>query len=323
MTPRPRLRRAALATALLLALSGCAAHASASSPDATARPTSVVNCGRTLSFPHSPHRIVSLWPAITEMLLSLGAHDRVVGQAFTDQSEPLPGYAKAYNTIPVLSKDAVNEETLISAKPDLVVADGEYHFDGKELPTIAQLKTLGIQVYVISSFCHGSVTTGHVADAQTDLTALGTLLGAAPRADELVAKQKSDLAAVTNRVAHTSATPLAVIQFYDGALYADARGLYSDVVTTAGGKNVYDADLPTGAYYAQVSVEDFLTKNPATIVYLYNSESDRAAQLDSIRKLLPTVAAVQQNQLIALPSTSFIGSRAVDGTVALAKSLHG
>ncbi|MFT7709725.1 ABC transporter substrate-binding protein [Clavibacter tessellarius] len=326
--PAPRrlaaLAGAAAAAALLLA--GCAADtAGAGAPDAaaTSGPVSVDSCDRTLSFPTGPQRIVSLWPAVTEMLLQLGAADRLVGQAFTDQSPPLDAYRDAYDRVPVLATGAVDRETLLAAHPDLIVADGEYHFDGTELPTIDDLAALGIRVYVISSFCHGQVTTGHVDDAATDLTALGTLLGAEPAAADAVADQRARLAAVDDRVRGADPVDLAVLQVFDGAVYADARGLYSDVVARAGGRDVYEDALPADQYYAEVSVEDVARRDPGTIVYLYSTDAERDSVRADLEARLPGVRAVREGRMLALPSTDFIGSRAVDGVVALDALLHG
>jgi iron complex transport system substrate-binding protein len=334
MTPRTPARRratripaiaAGAATAALL-LAGCATGPAdgGTAPAATAGgPVSVDSCDRTLAFPAGPQRIVSLWPAVTEMLLQLGAGDRIVGQAFTDQSPPLDRYRDAFDRVPVLATGAVDRETLLAAHPDLIVADGEYHFDGTELPTIDDLAALGIRVYVISSFCHGQVTTGHVDDAATDLQALGTLLGAGEAADSAVADERSRLAAVDARVTGADPVDLAVLQIFDGSVYADARGLYSDVVTRAGGRNVYEDALPADQYYAEVSVEDVARRDPGTIVYLYSTDAERDSVRADLEARLPGVRAVRDGRLLALPSTDFIGSRAVDGVVALDGLLHG
>ncbi|PPF67816.1 ABC transporter substrate-binding protein [Clavibacter michiganensis] len=321
-----RITAIALATAASLLLAGCAADGADAGPvaaSASSGPVSVDSCDRTLSFPTGPQRIVSLWPAVTEMLLQLGAGDRLVGQAFTDQSPPLDAYRDAFDRVPVLGTGAVDRETLLAAHPDLIVADGEYHFDGTELPTIDDLAALGIRVYVISSFCHGQVTTGHVDDAADDLTALGTLLGAERAAADAVADQRARLAAVDERVRGTEPIDLAVLQVFDGAVYADARGLYSDVVARAGGRDVYEDALPADQYYAEVSVEDVARRDPGTIVYLYSTDAERDSVRADLEARLPGVAAVREGRMLALPSTDFIGSRAVDGVVALEALLHG
>jgi iron complex transport system substrate-binding protein len=334
-------RRGRVATRLLAVLTtaalaaGCASAAAPATPPATSAavtagaaagsttyPLTITNCGRTLHLPAAPQRIVSLWPSITEMLISLGAGDRIAGQAFTDQAPPLPRFKSAFDKVRVLATDAVSREVLLSARPDLIVADGEYHFNGKELPSIADLGKLGIPVYIISSFCHGAVTTGHVTDVYTDLAALGAILNTAGQAGSLKKTVAGQLSAAAAKVKGKPLVPVALLQIYDKAVYADAEGLYSDVVSLAGGTNIYDGQLPKGQYYAQVSVEDVAKKNPGTIVYLYESDADKASTLAYLKATFPTVAAVRAGRLIALPATDFIDMRAVDGVTALAAALH-
>lgn len=288
----------------------------------TGYPLTVTNCGRTLDLPQAPQRIVSLWPTITEMLIALGAGERIAGQAFTDQSAPLQKYKAAFAKVKVLATNAVSRETLLAARPDLIIADGEYHFNGKELPTIADLGKLGIPVYIISSFCNGAVTTGKVADVKTDLASLGTMLDVSARAATLTTQVTGRLAKAAAQVGGKVAVPLVLCQVYDTALYADAEGLYSDVVRLAGGTNLFDGQLPKNQYYAQVSIEDVAKKNPGTIVYLYNTDAEKASTLAYLRKTLPTVAAVKNNRLIALSAADFIDLRAVEGVTALASALH-
>ncbi len=293
-----------------------------SSAASTTYPLDATNCGRSIHLTAAPQRIVSLWPSITEMLIALGAGNRIVGQAFTDQSPPLPQYQAAYDKVKVLASDAVNRETLLAARPDLIVADGEYHFNGKELPTIADLNKLGIGVYIVSSFCNGAVTTGKVTDVDTDLTALGAMLDEAGPATTVKTQLAAQLSAAKAAVTGKPIVPVVLCQVFDKALYADADGLYSDVVTTAGGKNLFDGKLPPNQYYAQVSIEDVAKANPGTIVYLYNSNAEKASTAAYLRATFPTVDAVRNNRLIPLPSVDFIDMRAVDGVVALAAALH-
>lgn len=310
------------------ARSAPATNTTADTPPSTAAgspaayPLTIDNCGRTLRFDAVPRRVVSLWPSITEMVIALGAGDRLAGQAFTDQSPPLQQYRAQYDKVKVLASNAVSREVLLNARPDLVIADGEYHFNGTELPTIADLAKLGIPVYIVSSFCNGAVTTGKVKDVFTDLDALGSILDAPGTASSLSTALTRRLDATAAKVKDAPAVPLVLCQIYDKALYAEAEGLYSDVVGLAGGTNLYDGQLPKDQYYAQVSTEDVIKKNPGTIVYLYNSAADRAGALSFLKKTFATVDAVRNGRLIALPSVDFIDMRAVDGVTDLAAALH-
>ena len=181
MTPSLRTVAGLVALAAMLGTTGCGATADATGPapgaSAAGFPVDVTNCGRTLHFDQPPTRIVSGWPTSTELLIALGAADTVVGQYNTSTGTPDPRYAEAFGKVKVLGPNAPAREQLIAAAPQLIWADGEYLFDGTQLPTIAELNEQGIQVMVLSGFCGDDASGATVRDVDTDLAALGRILG--------------------------------------------------------------------------------------------------------------------------------------------------
>ena len=79
--------------------------------------TLVDQTGRTLTLPAPPRRIVSLVPSVTEILFAIGAQDALVG--VTDFCDYPPEARRKPRVGDMLSP---NLETLVSLKPDLVVA---------------------------------------------------------------------------------------------------------------------------------------------------------------------------------------------------------
>ncbi|MET7402411.1 ABC transporter substrate-binding protein [Dactylosporangium sp. NPDC005572] len=319
---RRGLLRGAVAAGGLL-LSGCAS-APGGTPAASPGTVSVAACGRTLTFAIPPQRVVSFYPAMTELLLALGLDERIAGQVNTNQSPPSPAYADRYARIKVLAEQEPSIEVLLAARPDLIVADAAYHFDGNQLPTLDELTAKGIPVYLNASFCDGRKTLAKVTDVDTDLAGLGRIFAAAGPAATLAEHAKATLADTTTRLAGRAAVPCALLTVYDKALYADAGGLYTDVLTLAGGRNVTDqAELPAGEYYAQISPETIARKNPDAIVYTYLDDAGRAGTLDYLRRTFPDTTAVRSGRLIATPEATFGGAlRSVDGVVSLARQLH-
>ncbi|GAA3086593.1 ABC transporter substrate-binding protein [Streptosporangium carneum] len=289
---------------------------------AGAFPAQVVNCGRTVRVTRAPERIVSFFPSNTELLLALGVKDRVAGQVWADQSPPKPAYAADYAGVKVLSGGEVSRETLLAARPDFILADGEYNFDGRKLPTIAELAELGVPVYVDAAFCPAVTGTATLADTERDLDALGALLGVpdrTARAKETVAATLGD---VRRRLADRTPVRAAMVQIFDRQLYGLAGGLYSDIVRTAGGVNVLDGQVPPGKNFEVVSVEAVAKADPETIVYHHTDDADRAAAERWIRDHLGQTRAVRDNRLIGTPAADYSGLRAVDGALALARALH-
>ena len=87
--------------------------------------------------------MISFYPAMTELLLALGLDDRIAGHVNTDESPPLARYRHRYEKVKVLARQEPSIEVLLSARPDLIVADASYHFDGKQLPAIDDLAKHG------------------------------------------------------------------------------------------------------------------------------------------------------------------------------------
>lgn len=309
-----------------VALGACGDSGSAAAPvagGAPAGPTTVQNCGRTLSFPAVPTRVVSLYPSMTELVIALGRSDRLVGQANLDLSPPLAQFATAFAAVPVISTSLPSKEVLLNARPDLIVADGEYWFDGKQLPTMKALAALGIPVYINTAFCHQEVTKGTITDAQTDLTNLGRILGAQPAASTVARQQRAIAADVQQSLVGTRPVVTAMVSVSDQQLYLLARGLYSGVLEAAGGRNYFEDELPAGQYFGQVSPELLATAPVEAIVYTYTTEETRSRTETYLRQRFPTVPAVRNNRLIAIEESAFSGElHSYAGQRTLARALH-
>jgi iron complex transport system substrate-binding protein len=326
----PLVAAAALCLTALLAGCGASAPAEPSAKPAaataagprTAYPVQAENCGRTVRVERAPQRIVSFFPSHTELLLRLGLKDRIAGRIRTDQSPPKPAYAAAARQVKVLAPGDIGREALLAARPDFILADGEYPFDGKKLPTIAELEKLGVPVYVDSAFCPATTGTATLDAVTADLTALGTLLDAQGAARDAAADLERTLSAVDKAVDARPATPVAMVQIVDKQLYALSGGLYSDILRRAGGKDVLTGTVPDGSNFTPLSAEALAKLDPDVLAFNYTGDADKAASQEWLRTHLSATAAVRGNRLVALPAADFSELRAVDGVATLAKALH-
>jgi len=321
--------RLALTLAVLAAvgLAGCGGTDAPerSSPAAAAAagtfPVEVTNCGRTLRFDKPPTRVVSGWPTSTELLIALGAADRLVGQYNTASGGPHPPYAEAYRRVAVLGQNAPSREALLAARPELIWADGSYLFDGQQLPTIEDLNAQGIRVLILSGFCTDDATAARVRDVDTDIAALGAILGIPDKASQLRADIDRRLADVAAKVAGTDPVPVAMVSTFDKAIYT-YDGVYTDIARMAGARNIYAGALPKGKYFHEVSVEDLTRRDPATLVYLRSGGEDQAAARAWLTATLPTVQAVRSNRIVFLPQSDSTNLAGVEGVTTLAAALH-
>jgi iron complex transport system substrate-binding protein len=319
-----------VATLLALAavgLAGCTTAGAAADTAAPAAssgagyPVEVKNCDRTLHFDKAPTRIVTGWSTSAELLIELGVADRIVGKYNTSSGTPLPKYAAAYDRIPTIGDNAPTREQLIATKPDLIWADGDYLFDGKQLPTIQDLTAQGIQVMILSGFCTQDADGARVGDVYTDLAALGTILGITVEAGRVKADLDRRLADVAAQTEGKGTVPVAMLGMYETSLLT-FEGVYTDIAARAGATNLYAGTLPAGKYYGEVSVEDVTRKNPATIVYLLGGGEDEAKARARLASTLPTVDAVKNNRIIFLPQAYSTNLAGIEGVERLAAALH-
>lgn len=147
-------RRASTAVSLLaVALAGCSPAAERpSAATQTGYPVSLDDCGRTVTVERPPVRIVSLNQGSTEMLLSLGVADRVVGTAgWTDPI--LPSLDAANAGVKRLADTAPSYEAVLNAEPDLVTASFPDTLGVGGVTTPENLEKLGVPSYVSAVEC--------------------------------------------------------------------------------------------------------------------------------------------------------------------------
>jgi iron complex transport system substrate-binding protein len=240
----------------------------------------------TLTAQPRPARIVSLIPAVTEMLFAIGAGDQVVGVSAFDT------YPKEATTRPrVGGLFDPNFEAILTLRPDLVIVYGSQ----EEL--IGRLGRASIPIY---SYRHAGL-----ADITTTLRAVGRRSGHASKADALAAHIEKDLEAVRKSVAGKP-RPRTLMVF--GREEASMRGLYvnggigflHDMLEAAGGTNVM-ADVKREGL--QISLEQLLARAPDVVLELRVTErwpAERQAREEAAWRAV-SIPAVRAGRVHFLP----------------------
>lgn len=195
-------------------------------------------------------RIVVLGPSLCEMAYALGLGHKVVGVSrycdFPAEAKRKPVVGDALN---------LNEEALLAAKPDLIVA-----LEGDE----SRLKRLG----ELAGAQTAMLPTRRLGDVKANLLHLGDLAGVAPKARRLVAKLDADLAlqGASARASLLGRKPTALFVIWAEPLQVAGRQSYlNDLIELAGGQNVVPVGLPGGAY-PSFSVESLLVADPEVLL---------------------------------------------------------
>lgn len=158
-------------------------------------PVVIGSCGRELVIKQSPQRVVSLNQSMTEILLSMGLEDRVVGTA-TWMDPVLPALAEANEGIPRLSDNNPSFQTVMAADPDFIVASFNSVLADTSSGSFERYAEEGIPAYVSYSECIKSRPSGvddgerttkmMMDDIYQDIRDLGNIFDEMEAADALI-----------------------------------------------------------------------------------------------------------------------------------------
>lgn len=257
----------------------------------------------------SPKRIVSLVPALTEMLFAFGAGPQVVGVSSFDDYPP---QVKALPRVGALLDPDM--ERILSLRPDLVIVYGSQN------EVQAQLTRTNIRAY---SYRHAGL-----AGVLSTIRDLGVAAGHATEADRLARDLQGQLDAIKARVAkYPASRTLLVFERDPGSL----RGLYAsggvgfmhDMLGFAGGTNVF-ADVSREA--VQPSVETVLARAPDVILEVrpMGVTAESVAQERRAWDALPSLPAVRNKRVYILTDDYLVvpGPRVARATETIARILH-
>ena len=256
-----------------------------------------------------PARIISLVPAVTEMLFAIGAGPRVIGVSSFDH---FPPDVERLERVGALLDP--NVERILALRPDLVVV---YR---SQTDLIAQLGRAQIPTFV---YAHAGL-----ADITSTLRDVGARAGAAERAGTLAAIIERRIGVLRKRFA-TGPRPKTLVvigrdAFALRGIYASGGvGFIHDMIVAAGGDNVF-ADTKREA--VQATSELIIARAPEIILELRGDPIDEATQRKEVQTwdTLASLPAVRNKRvrIIADARTVIPGPRVVEAVELLAGVLH-
>ena len=255
-------------------------------------------------------RIVSLIPAVTEMLFAIGDGQRIVGVSNYDHQPP--EVSRLVRVGGLLDPDV---ERILSLKPDLVV------LYNTQVELKQRLDRAGIDYY---SYEHRALP-----DITTTLRTIGARIGSAARANSAAAGIEGAIAAIRQSVIGLPRPRTLLVFERDRSslrnVYASGGyGFLHDMLEAAGGANVF-ADVMRQS--VDVSTEMMLARQPDVVIELWYG--DLGKDLDLARQaqawnVLGAVPAVRNRRVYELTGDEFVvpGPRVVAATRRLAETLH-
>lgn len=179
--------------------------------------------GRTVTFNHTPQRIISLSPSITESIFLLECEDRLVGISDFCNYPP-----ETKNIKHVGGMQNINIESLLSLQPDLVLIGS---IVSKE--NVNKIEQAGIPVFTIRF-----ETSIH--EIKPMLETLGTILNKKELAQQHIAIMEKQISQVkqTNNTKQQPSVCYIVGYGKAGDFTAPGNSHINEIITLAGGYNV-------------------------------------------------------------------------------------
>jgi len=274
-----------LSLLFLLSLPLLLASCSGRQPDTQTMDTVTDDYGRRVAVPASPTRVVSLSPAVTEIMFALGAGDLLVGR--TDFCT----YPAEANQIPSIGGISnLNIESILACQPDLVISGSMV---GKKATD--QMDQMGTPMVCV-------IEKPRFDALYENILAIGRLVGREREADSLNALLRDCVIALdTDTLTQSRNNAITPKVYYvvgygpAGNFTAGGNTFINDIIRMAGGRNI--AEEVSGWSY---SLKALMKEDPD---YIIVRREDSAAFCSM--KPYNTLRAVRQRNVIGIESGTF------------------
>ena len=219
--------------------------------------------------------IISLAPSLTELAFSAGAGDKLIG--VVEYSD----YPDAALKLPQVGRfDRFDVELILSMQPDLILA----WQTGNPQTTVAQLKQLGLTVYVAEPKLLESIPTL--------IQRIGQLAGTEIAAKREIEKYQTDYESLSKRYRDAPEVRVMLQVWNRPLMTTGGNELGNDLIALCGGRNLF-GDL--SALAPKVNLEAVLLRDPELIVASGIDET-RPVWLDDWQQW-PSISAVANGHL--------------------------
>ena len=252
-----------------------------------------------------PSRAITLNQHVTEVMLALELQEYMVGTAYIDD-EILPQYQAAYQSVPVLAEEYPSREVILGQNPDFLYGGFRSAFGDDAAGSQEELNKIGIGTYLTSSICNiGSPDT--LDDVYTDISSIGEIFGVSERADALVKALAEEVAAAASQADGMGDAPrVFMFDSGDDAPYtAVCCSMFTNMIETAGGKNIFDE---VDGRWKTVSWEEVIDRDPELIVLTEADWSTSQEKIDLLlgNPALADITAVKEQRFVVLQFSSLV-----------------
>lgn len=262
--------------------------------------------GNTIKVPDIKEKLISLSPAITDVLVSLGVADKIIASDYTSVD-----ILKNNNidTSDILIFDMLNpdSEKIISLNPDILFVNNFSAFSGKN--ALDAIANAGICIVTIPN-------SDTLSNIENDISFLGEVLGLEDNAKEIVTNMQISIQKIKS-IGETITNKKRV--YFEIAalpnLYSFGTNVYlDDMINIIGAENIFKDKKQ----WITTSQESVIHSNPDIIftsVHYVNSPVNEI--LDRVG--WQNVNAIKNKQVYYLPSSSLPTHNIIESLIAMAK----
>ena len=263
-------------------------------------------CSTAFAQPYE--RIASAGGSLTEIVVALGAEDRLVG---VDSTSTFPPSVTKMPSVGYVR--ALAAEGLLTLEPDLLLGES----DVGPQAVLDQLNAAGVKI-AIAPYSEGAQSI------PLKIRFVGSLLGLDDRAEALITEFETEMAEIATLLEGISDRPrvLFILAIQNGAPMVGGEGSAADaIITLAGGKNV--AQGVEG--YKPMNREAILAAAP-DVILMMNGHADRLGGINEVLAL-PEIAltpAGQAKRAVTMDGMLMLGfgPRTPQAVRELARALH-
>lgn len=270
-------------------------------PAATANaaefPVTVSSCGNETTVAGPPGAVVIGWPTIMDTLVALGVDEAAIGWT-SGSLAPTP--VDASRAVEISPDYQASREVVLASGLDFFITNDENQIGGADGGLgYDDLAQAGAGAYVLGGYCLDQPAPTSIDVVYQDILALGQVFGVRDIATTLVDELRARVDAARIVTAEEAPT-IAMVQPFDGKLYALTGAYYRMAIDAAG----YDSVFGDMGNFSEISAEVVLTLQPDVVAVVYNTAGSRAADIDAAVALLASSPAVAEGRVIEIDSAT-------------------
>ena len=255
--------------------------------------------GNKVSIEKTPEKVISLSPAITEMLFALKLEDTIVGT--TDYCD----YPEAANHTPKMGGfNTPNMELIVAAEPDIIFISS-----GVQAELSENFKKLGIQTFALDAATIDQVIT--------NIELIGSIMEKEDEAKAIADDMRKRMLFVQEKTKDLE-KPLVFFEIWNEPLLsAGPKTFIADILNLSGGINfAQDSE----ANFPQVSLELLLEKDPDFYIAIDHKKNTSISERPGFSDL----KAVKNNNYYRIEDdyVTLPGPRIIEGLEKVAGIIH-